>query len=265
MKKYLAVARIAFKTQLIYRFDVAMTALGTALRIVFAVTLWSAIYETRDQVAGLGFSAMLTYYVLASLLKSLDLSDSLLEEVSDRVRGGTFSKYMTIPDNPQAHFAAQTLGAAGYYALFAALAAVICAVAFRIELAFSSDPALIACGLLMALLGLSFMISYKFLIGVLAFRFGDTGFFRHVQGMLLDFATGAIVPLALLPQGAQTALWFLPFPHVLYTPAMLLSGRMNLHEGLMGLGMLALWTGFMAVLAQATYGRMRVLYDGVGV
>lgn len=264
LRKYGAIAQVSFKAQFVYRFDVAMTAVGTAFRIVFALILWGAIYQNQGAVAGLSYRAMLGYYVLASLLKSLDLSANVVVEVSDSVRGGTFSKFMTIPDNPLLHFTAQTLGAAGYCALFAALSAAVCAVAFRIDLALSRDPAAIACGLLMAPLGLCFMICYQFLIGILAFRFGDTGFFRHVQGIVLDFATGAIVPLVLLPEAVRGALIWLPFPHVLYTPAMLLSGQLGAAESCWGLAILLCWTAAVAALALWLYGLLRVRYDGVG-
>jgi ABC-2 type transport system permease protein len=113
--------------------------------------------------------------------------------------------------------------------------------------------------------GLSFMVFYQYFIGTLAFKFQDIGFFRHVQGSVIAFLTGAIVPLALLPEAVTGALRFLPFTYVTYMPAMLLTGRAGAGEGLFGLAVIVAWTAAMSAVCQLTYNRLRVKFDGVGI
>jgi len=117
----------------------------------------------------------------------------------------------------------------------------------------------------MLILGLAFMVSLKFFIGILAFKFQDSGFFMHVQGNIVSFAAGSLFPLSLLPAAARTALGVLPFGYVNYTPAMLISGQMTFSQGLPGLGVLAAWTLAMFAVSQRAYQRLRVRYDGVGI
>jgi ABC-2 type transport system permease protein len=265
MSKYLAISKVLFKAQLVYRFDVTMTALALVWRVLSAWILWGAIFAGRETVGGFTFQAMLSYYVVASLLASLDMSEGVSGEVSARIRGGTFSKFMVIPSNPQLHFMAQNFGSVCYYALFAIIATVFSVFAFRVQLTFAAEPAAIACALVMIPLGLTFMVSYQYFIGLLTFKFQDIGFFTHIQGNLLAFLTGSIVPLSLLPDGVQGALRFLPFTYVTYTPAMLLTGRKDGRAGLLGLLILALWTVGMILISHLAYQRLRVQYDGVGI
>jgi len=265
MRKYAAVARILYKAQMVYRFDVAMTAIATIGRIVFAVIVWGAIFNGREVVAGFTLASMLSYYVIAAFLSSLDMSPGVSSEVSSRIRDGSFTKFMVIPSNPLLHFAAQNAGAGLYYAFFSLLGAGIGMAAFRIWPGIAFAPGAVLLAVVMVPLGLLFMIAYHFLIGVLAFRFQEVGFFLHVQSALLQFATGAIVPLALLPEGTLAVLRFLPFTYVAYMPAMLLTGQAAVREGLLGLAVLAGWTVFMAALAQTVYTRYRIRYDGVGI
>lgn len=126
MKKYLEVAKILFKAQIVYRFDVAMTALATIGAVLFAWILWGAAFSGREAIGGYTFQTMLSYYVVSSFISSFEKSNGICFEVSERIRGGTFSKYMAIPANPQLHFLSQSLGASAYYAMFSVISAVFC-------------------------------------------------------------------------------------------------------------------------------------------
>ena len=204
------------------------------------------------------------YYVISSFLSSLDKSWGVSGEVSSRIRGGTFSKFMVIPANPQAHFLAQTFGAVAYYALFALPVAIFSGIIFGAG-GNIGQAVNIALGLVMMPLGMVLMVTYHYFIGLMAFKFQDVGFFRHFQGMLVQFAQGGIIPLSLLPVMALNALQLLPFPHVVYTPTMLLMGKMELQEGLLSLYVLAAWTLAMLVIVNFTYNKLRNKYDGVGI
>jgi ABC-2 type transport system permease protein len=83
---------------------------------------------------------------------------------------------------------------------------------------------------LTALLGLLFMAAYHYFIGILNFKFLEINFFLHVQASILAFATGGMIPLSLLPGGVLSVLRLLPFTHVVYTPAMLLTGQIAIRR-----------------------------------
>ena len=265
MKKYMAVAIMLFKAQMAYRFDVMMTAASTVWRVAFAWILWGAIFTGRDDVGGFTFQAMLSYYVVNSFLTTMDMSGGVSMEVSDRIRGGTFSKFMVIPSNPQFHFLSQTLGVSAYYGLFAVLAAAVSALVFRVDLVFTADPSRIFLAIAIFLLGIVCMNSCQFFVGLWAFRFQDIRFLLFTFPTVVQFFRGEFVPLSLLPDAFAYVLRYLPFTHITYTPTMLLTGRMDLAEGLRGLAVLGVWTVGMMIVSQLTYNRLRIKYAGVGV
>ena len=265
MKKYLAVAKAFFKAQIVYRFDVAMTALATVGRVLFAWILWGAVFSGRETVGDFTFGGMLSYYLVSSFLTSLEMSSGVSGEVSSRIKDGTFSRLMVIPSNPQLHFIAQTFGSAGYYAIFAVIATVLSGLLLSANLSLAQDAWTLLCALTMILLGLVFMVVYQFFIGVLAFKFQDIEFFWHLQGSITAFVTGTIFPLVLLPDSILSVLKFLPFTYVTYMPAMLIIGQTGVQEGLFGLLVLAIWVAGTLLIGRATYHRFRVKFDGVGV
>lgn len=261
----LEVAKTYFKTQVVYRFDVIMTAVATIGRVLFATILWGAIFQNRTLVSGFTYQGMISYYLAASFLTSLDVSASVSREVSSHIRGGTFSVYMVLPFHPLNWFMAKTLGTSAYYGFFSAIGALTAMVFFSINPLNSLDPLALVSALLMVLLSLTFMSAYQFFIGLLAFKFQDISFFLHVQEAVLSLLTGSLFPLSLLPAGIGTFFSFLPFSHVAYTPAMLLTGALPWQQGVKGLAVLSVWTLSIIILCKRAYSRYRILYDGVGI
>jgi len=234
-------------------------------RVLFAWLLWTAIFDGHETIGGFTLPAMLFYYLLSSFLSSLDISGAVSGEISSRIRDGTFSRFMVIPTNTQMHFIAQNMGTSAFYAVFASLVAGVCAILFNVRLLFTADFAAIICALIIIPLGLIFMICFHFFIGTLTFKFQDIDFFLRVQGVILEFITGGVVPLILLPESMMSAMRFVPFIHVVYTPVMLLMGRLSLEDGLTGLIVLTGWTIIMAAISQLSFKRLRIKYDGVGI
>ena len=265
MKKYIEVFRLSFKMQIVWRFDVIMTMAATIGRILAAWILWQAIFSSHITVSGFSFRAMLSYYILSSILSSVDFSRQISEEVSYLIRNGRFSGHMVTPMNPLGFFSSMTAGESAFHLGFSILAALICAMVFRINIVLTTDFFRLTLALAIIPLGLAFMAFYHFLIGVLTFKFMEIGFFMHIQGNIIAFATGSLVPLSLLPEGVLEVLRFLPFTHLIYTPVMLLCGQISGSEGFFGLALVAAWVVIMLVIAQYAYTRLRTKYDGVGI
>ena len=265
MRKYMEVFRISFKMQIVWRFDVAMTMVATVARIAAAWALWLAVFDGREIVGGFTFEAMLSYYIVGSIISSIDFSNQVSGEVSWLVRDGGFSKHMVTPVNPMGFFGSMTGGESAFHLGFSLLAAVLCSVVFRVNTVLTTDFIQISLAVLMIPIGLTFMVGYHYFIGIMAFKFLDIGFFTHIQSSIIAFATGSMIPLSLLPGAIVNILRFLPFTHVVYTPAMLLTGQISPAEGFVGLCVLSAWTAAMLAIAQAAYTRMRIKYDGVGI
>lgn len=264
MNKYIEITKIFFKAQLAYRFDVAMAVLVTVSKILFAYILWGAIYAQNELVGGLTFPMMLSYYIISSFLSQIELSDGVGREVSDRIRGGTFSKYMVIPANVNGYFVAQTFGTMAFYFIFVVAGTILWILLFGVGFVITSSVVTILSAIVIIILGLLFMIQLNFFLGMLAFQFQDVGFFLMIKSNIVSFVTGGLVPLVLLPRGIVAAMRFFPFYYVTYLPSMLLIGK-NQQEAVTGMITLSMWLLAFVLLNRKTYDKMRVIYDGVGI
>jgi ABC-2 type transport system permease protein len=264
VRKYVEIAKILFKAQIAYRFDVAMTVLFTVTKILFAYILWGSIFGQNKTVAGFTFPMMLSYYIISSFLAQIEMSNGVSGEIRERIRGGTFSKYMVIPADTQGYFIAQTFGAMAFYLLFIFAATVVWVFVFGVKLTITSSATLILSAVVMVVLGLLFMVQLNYFLGILAFKFQDISIFLMIKGNIVSFITGTLVPLVLLPSSVVSIMRFFPFYYVTYLPSMLLIGK-NESEAFIGIGILAAWLLVFTILNKFAYNKLRVVYDGVGI
>lgn len=264
MYKYLEIAKIYIKAQLVWRADAVFNMAFTITKILFAYLLWGTIFGSRSEVAGFTFHSMLSYYIISSFLTQIDMSGGISGEISARIRNGTFSKYMIIPVNIEKYFIAMEAGVVAFYMIFDFIAAVVWIFIFQIKFVFTTNPVTIACAALMILMGLLFMVQLNYYLGLLTLKYQEIGTFLMIKNSIVALITGSIIPLALLPDTFVSFMKVFPFYYVTYLPSMLLIGRSQ-NEMAAGLLVVFSWCVFLQILIKVTWENYRRKYDGVGI
>ena len=264
MKKYFETAKIMFKMQMAYRFDIITSIILTISKIILAYVLWGAIFGKQSVVAGFTFNSMLSYYIISSFISQLDQSSRLGWQISEEIRNGSFSKYMIRPVGIFRYFTSQTVGIAAFLFSFNLIAAIVWIFVFRIDFVIGGSILSILAAPLLILLGSMFMIQLNYFIGILAFKFVDTSIFIMIKENLVEFVIGAFIPLTLLPHGIIKVMTFFPFYYVSYLPSMVLLGR-NENEILPGIVILSIWNIAFGIINSVTYKRLKSVYEGVGI
>lgn len=264
MKKYLEIAKAYMKAQLIWRSDTLVDVILAVAKILFAWILWSILFEGKEQIAGLGFQAMISYYIISSYLFQLEKSAEISQQMTGMLRNGTFSKYMVIPVQTQGYFVAMEAGKIAFSAGIGFCAMILWFYLFRIPVALTTDRKIVLCGIIMVVLGLLFMALLNYFLGILTLKFEEISIFLMIKDNLSAFVTGAVIPLALLPEGLTAGMRFLPFYYVTYLPSMLFIGKCK-EEAITGLSVLGVWCIVFVIINQVTYEHYRIKYDGAGI
>ncbi|MDF2885961.1 MAG: transporter permease [Lacrimispora sp.] len=264
MRKYLEIVKIYIKTQIAWRGDFIIQILFTLTKIVFASLLWGTIFAGRDKVTGFTINSMMSYYIISSFLTQLDMSSKVSREISQRIRNGTFSKYMIIPINIQGYFIAMEMGVVFFNLFIYFITSVLWIFIFRIRFVFVSDPVVLAGAVILIILGLFFMAQLNYYLGLLTLKYEEIETFLMIKDNLVAFVTGSIIPLTLLPEGIVLVMKAFPFYYVTYLPSMLFIGRIKGELG-MGLLVLSCWCVVLQAVIHATWQNYRVKYDGVGI
>ncbi len=264
MAKYIETAKIIFKSQLAYRFDIISSMVFTVTKILLAYILWGAIFGDQNMISGFTLNSMLTYYIISSFIKQLDQSSGTGWQVADEIKNGRFSKYIIRPMGVFRYFASQTAGVSAFLMGFNFIAAVVWIFVFNVDFTITENSSSIICAFIMILLGLIFMLQLNYFIGILAFKFIDTGVFMMVKDNLVEFVTGSLIPLSILPAGIIKIMTLFPFYYITYLPSMLLMGR-NENESATGLFVIIMWNILFGLINFLTFKRLRTNYDGVGI
>lgn len=264
VRKYWEISKTYMKTQLAWKADVIFNMFFTVTKILFAWLLWGIIFREKERVGPFTFDGMLSYYIISSFLSQLEMSGGISSEIHDRIRNGTFSKYMVLPVGIERYFMAMELGVVLFYLVFDFLAAAIWIFVFQIRFVFAADWKIIACAVVIAVLGMVFMVQLNYFLGLLTLKYQGIGTFLMIKNNLAALVTGSIVPLALFPEVFLCMMRMLPFYYVTYLPAMLLTGlcREEAVTGLLAIGCWCLVLQFLIHIVWKNYIRK---YDGVGI
>ena len=264
MSKYWEIAKTYIKTQLVWRADVIFNMIFTITKILFAYLLWGMVFQNKVMVGGFTFHWMLSYYIISSFLSQLEMSGRVSSEIHDRIRNGTFSKYMVIPVNIEKYFIAMEFGVVLFYCVFDFIAAVVWIFVFQIKFVFVADLQIILCAVIMEILGLLFMVQLNYLLGLLTLKYQGIGTFLMIKNNLVALVTGSIVPLALFPDVVVGVMRLLPFYYVTYLPAMLLTGKCK-NEAITGVLVIAGWCLLIQLFINVIWKKYFRKYDGVGI
>lgn len=264
MRKYLEVAKIYLKQQLIWRADTVFQLIILVTKILFAYLLWGAIYGNKQEVAGFTFSAMLSYYIISSFLSIIDTSGEIGQDISGRIRNGTFSSYMILPMGSLRFYIARQFGTTVFYGVCILGALALWMVLFPVGFVMTGSWQILLAVLILVGIGMLFMVQLNYFLGILTFRFQEISTFLMIKDNLIALITGALIPLVLLPEGMIIVMKFFPFYYVTYLPSMALIGKCQ-DEVFTGIVVLTAWSLCFALLNRVFFGRYRIKYDGVGI
>jgi ABC-2 type transport system permease protein len=263
MKKYLEVAKITFKSQLVYRFEVITGMLFSLIGIILAYLLWSVLFQAKTEIAGFTFPMMIGYYILIQFFRRLDRSDELVWQLSAEIREGQFTKYLVRPIQPLWFFIANSFAKTAFVFLLNVVTTVGYLLLFNNLLLLRVSLITYLNAAIISFLGLYFMALVNYFIAILSFKFLDIGAFNIFKLTILEFITGGLLPLALLPEWFQNGLRLLPFFYPYYFPTMLILNRESTRF-VTALLVLVFWNLLMLGLILGTYQLLLRKYEGVG-
>ncbi len=264
MRKYLFTAWTTFRTHTIYRAEVVMSILSTLFTLAIQVFLWKSLYGDGSAAAGENADAMVTYFIVGSVISLILRNTDTSWQVAEDVKKGVIATSLCRPW----HYPLQTLaGAAGgctFSFLFMAVPlAAVGALLFRL-----SPPASAAAAGLAALITLAAMLLY-FLVwlitGMISFWIGEMPWaIPSLINAVVWFFSGAAIPLWIYPPWLRAAAAALPGRFAYDLPLSLYIGRTTPSQGLAGLGLEMVWIGLLALVAYGVWraGTRRLAIQG---
>ena len=262
-RRNLAFARLAIVTNLEYRLNFVTDALVQPVAsAIVEVLLWYSLFQigSGDLLAGFPRENYLAYALWASFLTRITTNWMYEARMMNEIESGTLNSILVRPISFFEYYLSQFLG---YKVLIIVVSLAIPLIATKIfALPFLIARLPTALALIVWYLVFCHLLSYT--LSCVAFHMTKTHSLSMAKNLALWLLSGELIPLDMLPPGAQEIFLLLPFASAVYVPTAYLIGRVNEDILVQGFVATTLGIGVCALLAQWAWRRGLRAYSGTG-
>lgn len=243
MKKYLSFFRLRFLMGMQYR---AAAAAGIVTQFVWGFMecfVFRAFYETNPAAFPMEFSAMVSYIWLQQAFMAIFAAWMMDNEMFDMIIDGNIVYELCRPVSLYQMWYARNAATRVSRAVLRCMPILL--VAFLLPEPFGmSLPKDIVAGVLFAvtmLLGLGVTVAFCMLVYALAFFTVSAQGVRTFMTSLVEFFSGAIIPLTFFPEPLRTVMECLPFAGMQNVPLRIYGGDLAGQEMLYAVLLQVFW------------------------
>ncbi len=264
MKKLYMIAVLSYQEYTEYRLNFLLWRVRSFLFFITLIFFWQAIYGSSESFAGYTKEQMLTYVVASAFLRSL-IFGTKTGSIASEIRDGSLTKLITKPLNVFAFWSARDIADKFLNTVFAVVEIGLVLIIFNITLFVPTDPTSIVLSLLMVALATVLYFLISLLLSFAAFWTDDIWAIRFLFGYIfLEFFSGSIFPLDVLPTWLTQALYFTPFPYMLYFPIKVYLEQITITQSLQALAVTVVWILIAFFVVQKVWKRGTRNYGAYG-
>lgn len=252
MKKYLSFFRIRFINGLQYR---AAAYAGIATQFAWGfmeLLLFSAFYKANPSAFPMGFSQLASYIWLQQAFLALFMTWFLEGDIFALISSGNIAYELCRPMDLYSMWYVKNTASRASKAVLRCMPILLVATflpkPFNLALPISITN--FAVFLLSLTLGFFVVVAFSMLIYILTiYTLSPTGI-RIVAISLVEFLSGAVIPLPFLPLKIKNVLRLLPFASMQDTPLRVYSGNISGQELVYSLILQATWLVLLVVIGK---------------
>ena len=218
----------SFQQNLAYSFDVFMGILTSLITIFVQVSIWRAIYFSRESVPEATLTQMITYVVISTFV-GIITSSTVSSQMEKGLKSGNIGHELLRPVNFRLRLIAENTGEMFYGLITTGFPVLILGALFFGILPPASLTHFIFF-IITLFNGIVIAILLELVIGITAFWFLSVWHIQWFLGAFKQFFSGQIVPLWFFPSYLAFAASLLPFKMIQYVPIALYLGKIPLSQ-----------------------------------
>lgn len=232
MKKYWLVFKNSIQKAIIYRFNTFVGLLIHIISFGLIFYLWNSVYLSGGQVGSYSLRGIIIYYLLVIALNIVMRGNVVAWTTGDDIQQGTVTNYLLKPINFFWYKIFDALGALLYRVVIYAIAVLFILLFIHKYLSFSLSLETLFYFIAFVILGLIINLIFFYIIGITGFWLGTVQGFIFAIMTIVNFLSGTIIPLDLLPNFLIVMSDFLPFKYMMFFPIAIFNGTVELHPSL---------------------------------
>lgn len=253
IKIYLPFTKCSLQKFIAYKANVYMFILGNIVATFVVYYLWKAVFDNSSEGVMYGFKASeMALYVFISRITAGLIENDAIYLVGGEVKDGSIAMSLIKPINFKGRVLFQCFGETAAFGIFAAIPLWIILIVVRYFTVGELPPSIFTFTLYLVSCILAYLVLFFFnyCIGLLAFTFTNLWGISQIQAAVVEFCSGALIPLVFFPQWFQNVLKFVPFSAMNYTPTMIYLGKLKGHHLVNSLLVQVVWIILLALLSK---------------
>ena len=266
MKKYLSVFRISFQQEFAYRANFVMWRVRNVLRIFLVFFLWDSIFSDPGRTLfGYDRSKILTYVFGILIVRAFVLS-ARAADVAGEIANGDLSNYLLKPVSYFKYWLTRDLSSKVLNMGFAGVEALLLFFVLKPPFFIQTQMAPLVIFAASLFLAMFIYFTLLFITSAVPFWMPEMAWGAHflMTVIFIEFLSGALFPLDILPKGIQTVLSYTPFPYLLFFPLQVYLGRVVGAEALKGILVSGVWLVILWFAMNAIWKRGLKAYQSHG-
>ncbi len=266
MYKYFQVGKTSLKQEIAYPINFVMWRVRNIIQILLVLFLWdSLISDPRKVLFGYSRDMILTYIFGIMLVRAFVLSSKSMD-VAGEVARGELSNYLIRPVNYffywlSRDFASKVLNLSFVFVEFSLLFLIL-----RPDFFFQTNIFYIGFFIFSVFIGILIYTLFLFITSSVTFWMPEMGWGAHflLNVVLVEFLSGVLFPLDILPQAIQKVINFLPLPYLVYFPLQIYLGKQSTYELVRGFVVEIFWLGALALFLNFIWKKGLKVYESQG-
>lgn len=223
MHKYLSIFSITLQEIFTYRLNMIMWRVRQIFVFLIPFFIWKAVLGQGGEIYGYSFAAIMTYLFGSTILRSLVMGSRTID-LGWMINNGALTIPLMRPINIFSFFFIRDMADKLFNLSFMFLEIPLILLIFHPPVFLQSNPLIILLAVCSTLIAILIYFYINIIFGSLAFWTRDIWAPRFLLMVIMEFATGAMFPLDMLPIFWQKIALLTPFPYLLYVPLKLYLG-----------------------------------------
>jgi len=228
MKKYWLIFRLSWQNALTYRLNFVMWRVRSIIGFLASYLFWLAVSNHNPQIGSYTQSILLTYIFTAAFLRNLVFSNVSYSACME-IASGDLSNYLIKPLGYFKNWLTRDLADKALNLCFFSVEIIVFYFILRPDIVLPQTLFQVISFFLISGLAALVYFFLSFLISAYAFWHPEHNGWplRFLFVMLLDFLSGASIPLDIFPPAIVKIFQFLPFSYLIFYPTQIWLNRVG--------------------------------------
>lgn len=266
MKKYTQVMKMNFQIELSYKWNFILTSLMDIFRVVAEIALWKILLDatSSNTISGYNLNSIITYYIFIFVIGTVTDTSHIGRKIANDIKEGVLNNLIIRPVNYIGYYFSETLSQKFVRLLIAIITFIPMFIIQASNICISINSLQLLLFPLVLLLSLVINFFLNVVISLLVFWITEVTSLFFFKDILLDFLSGRIFPIDLLPIWIFNAFQALPFMYCTFFPINVLTKGMVDGAFFKGILMQIIWVAILYLIIKLLWKFGIKKYAGTG-